>query len=645
MYLNGVNIIMAIYTIIILAVTSVAFLIISVISMVHVYKNRNVLLLNKSFASLFTFAMPVLELVLCIVGFVAFVFNVRKVWNMPLIAAIGYFLIFLVSLSSLMFMRAMIRNLGLIDTAHKAQMKQHALFIDDISHEIRTPMNTVYGIVHIMRDDESFPQNQHSNLDAMSEAISDLLGIVSNLIDYTKIQCNKLDIIPTDYEARDLINTLLDRAYAAREDSAIDFSYTVDENLPSVLNGDEVRIIQVVSGLLNDALLNYNAGRVSLKISSRQLNLDSIILEFEVLNNGRRLTDEETALVYNDPAYVYEQGQNSRGRRLAFYIFKTVIEKMDGRISVSSSDKEGNRFAVMIPQKRVGNATIGCYSEDVGYSALDKFTAPMARILVVDDSIVNLFVVKELLGRYGSDVVTASSGEECLKLMASDHFDLIFMDYLMPNMNGYETLCKIREMEGEYFKTVPVIELTAMTNGAGSKNYVDEGFAGLLPKPIDVNSLERILIKFLPADYIIHASGEQSRETRIEDRAWYKRLCSVLTGFDVMKGLENSGYDYMSYLNRLRSIYDDHSIWPKQLKDYSESESFDSYASVLHKMREHAESVGDMKLGFICSEHEKAALNRDADYIRNHLNTLLSEYEVFMFRIDTILQRENEMLK
>ena len=517
----------------------------------------------------------------------------------------------------------------------------------NVSHEIRTPMNTIVGLIEILRKDNTISETAKEHLDSMNEASNSLLGVVNNLIDFAKIDSNRLDIIECDYNTKDVIIDIINKTNYQLSDKSVEFLADVDSNLPSVLHGDDVRLAQALFNILSNACKYTHVGVITFRVTSRTTDKEHVMLHFDVEDTGSGISAEDKQYIFTPNNKASFTHSSSRGAGLGLLISKNIIEQMGGTITFSSEEGVGTDFSIEIPQRIIDIRPIGEIKEEAAASN-DRymFTAPMAKVLVVDDNIVNLFVAKEILSNYEMEVQTASSGAECIDLVNENYYDIIFMDYVMPDMDGRETLLKLRQPESEYFRKIPVVALTAQTGSGGEKIYLEEGFQGYLAKPLDVHDLEKVLLKFLPEEYICRKEGyaAPALQSDCNDKLWFKRLSSVLVDFDVKQGLEHCNNDYTSYMNLLRVIYSDSFSQTTKLKTFVETGNYEEYRIMVHAMKSVSASAGDMKLSYICQENENAAKNGDIIYIQNHLSTLISEYESFLSQIDTILQRESEMM-
>lgn len=558
-------------------------------------------------------------------------------------------LIFFAALLNMLYLRfRRSLSVAISSARNKGEEVKNArnVIMANVSHEIRTPMNTIVGLIEILRKDETIDDVAREHLDSMNEASNSLLGVVNNLIDFAKIDSNKLDIIECDYNTKDVIIDIISKTKYLLADSTVEFLADVDSNLPSVLHGDDVRLVQALFNILTNACKYTHVGVITFRVTSRTTDKEHVMMHFDVEDTGCGISNEDKQFLFTPNNKASYSHSSNRGAGLGLLISKNIIEQMGGTIEFSSEEGVGTDFSIEIPQRIIDIRPIGEIKEEASASN-DRFmfTAPMAKVLVVDDNIVNLFVAKEILANYEMEIQTAASGEECIDLVNENYYDLIFMDYVMPEMDGRETLLKLRQPESEYFRKIPVVALTAQIGSGSEKVYLEEGFQGYLAKPLDVHELEKVLIKFLPEEYICRKEGAKpAAPSECNDKLWFKRLSSVLVDFDVKKGIEHCNNDYTLYMNLLRVIYSDSFSQTTKLKNFVETGNYEEYRIMVHAMKSVSASAGDMKLSYICQENENAAKNGDIIYIQNHLGTLISEYESFLSQIDTILQRESEMM-
>lgn len=535
----------------------------------------------------------------------------------------------------------------------------------NVSHEIRTPMNSIIGLSEVILRRDDIPEDVREDVNNISVASSLLLGVVNNLIDFTKVEANQMEIIETEYNTKSFLDEIASRANSMLKGSQVEFLTDIDTRLPSRLIGDDVRLIQAISNVISNSCKYTHVGVVTFHVNGIK-EKDNIRLKFVIEDTGIGMTQKqkeklfdyssdemirnpkngqlisETSLSNRDENF---EDNHSKGPGLGLIITKNIIEKMGGKITFNSEEGRGTSVTIEVDQKIAIDTEIGDLSNSLTKKKKNYwFTAPVAKVLVVDDNIVNLFVSKELLLNYEIDVTTAQSGAECLALVNNNYYDLIFMDYVMPEMDGHETLINLRKRQNEFAKKIPVVALTAMVTNSGAKMYIDEGFQGYLSKPINVDDLEEQLIRLLPDEYIVRKNKVEDDDEAIEDKLWYKRICSILTGVNIKQGLLYSNNDYNSYLTLLKVIYNDSYTQLAKLNTYKTKIDLNDFRVTVHALKSVTASVGADDISAVCKDLEIHAKEGNTRYIMDNISKLITMFDEFLRKVDTLLQRENEMM-
>lgn len=535
----------------------------------------------------------------------------------------------------------------------------------NVSHEIRTPMNSIIGLSEVIMRREDIPEDVREDICNISAASSLLLGVVNNLIDFTKVETNQIEIIENEYTTKSFLDEIVSRANSMLKGSAVEFLTDIDTRIPSRLIGDDVRLIQAITNVISNSCKYTHVGVVTFHVSGIK-EKDTIRMRYVIEDTGIGMnkqqkdklfeySSDEMVINPNSGELMSESTLNNRcdssendtskGSGLGLIITKSIIDKMGGKISFNSEEGRGTSVTIEVDQKVAAHNQIGDISTAISKKKKNYwFTAPLAKVLVVDDNIVNLFVSKELLLNYEIDVTTASSGAECLALVNNNYYDLIFMDYVMPEMDGHETLMALRKRQNEFAKKIPVVALTAMVTNGGAKMYLDEGFQGYLSKPINVDDLEEQLIRLFPDNYIVRKNKVVEEEESLEDKLWYKRICSILTGVDVKKGLLYSNNDYNSYMTLLRVIYNDSYTQLAKLNSYKQKIDLADFKVTVHALKSVTASVGAEDISTVCKDLEVHAKEDDVEYIRGNMNMLINMFDDLLRKVDTLLQRESEMM-
>ena len=378
-------------------------------------------------------------------------------------------------------------------------------FLATMSHEIRTPINVILGMNEmILREsNESAVRDYSLNI---ADSGKSLLALVNDILDFSKIESGKMDIVPVEYSMKPILNEVIMMAKSRIGTKDIELVLDIDENIPSKYYGDEVRIRQILTNLLSNSAKYTEHGKVTFSVKSAGLEGDSARLQFSVKDTGIGIKEEDLNLLFNSSFVRVDKvkNRNIEGTGLGLSITRKLLELMNSKLEVDSIYGEGSEFFFTISQGVVDKSPMGAVIDKEKSSnrrTKNTFTAPGVNILAVDDTKPNLLVIKGLLKPYEMNVDTASSGRECLEICESKKYDLIFMDHMMPEMDGIETLKILRNGNSDNADTM-VIALTANVISGSEQMYHDSGFDGYLSKPINVQDLDECLAKYINIDKI-----------------------------------------------------------------------------------------------------------------------------------------------
>ncbi len=405
-----------------------------------------------------------------------------------------------------------------IEELNRAQNR----FFSSMSHEIRTPINTIIGLNEmILREDISDEvADDARNIQSASRI---LLSLINDILDMSKIESGKMDIIKAPYDVAKMLGDVANMIWGRAEEKGLKFTIDVDPGMPSQLYSDEVRIKQILINLLNNAVKYTQEGRVSLSVHCRNTGEGKVLVTYSVDDTGMGIRKESMPHLFD--AFRREDEQKNRfieGTGLGLSIVKLLAELLGGELTVDSVYTKGSTFTVSIEQeiadgKAIGSFDPGRIKNNEGRTKYHQsFEAPEARVLIVDDNRANILVATKLLRDTRVIVDTADSGREALELTLSNRYNVIFMDHLMPEMDGIECLRAIRQQPGGLNKETTVVALTANAGSGNKALYRREGFDEYIVKPIEGRVLEAMLLKLLPAE-LVRAYGSEKEKYASEE--------------------------------------------------------------------------------------------------------------------------------
>ena len=502
-------------------------------------------------------------------------------------------------------------------------------FLSNMSHEIRTPINAVLGMNEMI-----LRESEEPNIIDYSENIrtagTTLLGLVNDILDFSKIEAGKMDIIPVDYDLSSIINDLVNMIQARADKKGLLLKLDFDENIPKLLYGDEVRIKQAVTNILTNAVKYTEKGSVTFHIGYENIadNPDSVFLIFSVADTGIGIKPEDISKLFSEFERIEEKRNRSiEGTGLGMNITKRLLEMMGTSLKIQSVYGEGSTFSFRLQQKVIKWESLGDYetAHRERLSSMkkyrEKFTAPDANVLVVDDTPMNLAVFKGLLKRTRIKIDTANSGIEALSLAKDKKYDIIFLDHMMPNMDGIETLHRLRsETEGANIRTT-VICLTANAISGAREKYLAEGFDDYLTKPIDPVKLEEMMMHYLPPEKLHAPDSESKPEQKTKLPDWLYGIEEL----DINAGLKHCG-DEAAYLDTLK-IYGSYSATgADEIEGFWRVRDIANTTVKVHALKSTSRAIGAESLGTLAEKLELAGKAGDEAVLDAELSGLLERY-------------------
>ena len=507
-------------------------------------------------------------------------------------------------------------------------------FLANMSHEIRTPINAVLGMNEMILRESSDEviTGYASNIRTAGRS---LLGIINDILDFSKIEAGRIEIIPVEYSLPAMLNDLVGLVRHRAEDKGIGLFFEFDENLPKGLFGDEVRIKQIITNLLSNAVKYTEKGNVTfgMKAARTENDPDSITLRVYVKDTGIGIRQEDIEKLFIEFERIDERkNRHIEGTGLGMSITKNLLEMMGSSLEVESVYGEGSTFGFAIKQKVTDPEPMGDYKEAFrqqeasGSRYRERFTAPDARVLAVDDNDMNLMVFVSLIKQTGVKIDTAESGDEGIALAEKNKYDMIFLDHMMPEKDGIETLQEIKKDRDGMNAATPVICLTANAIQGAKEKYISAGFDDYLTKPIDPLKLEEVMLTYIPEELVSKYEADDESACTDETGA-LPEVLGMLEGspIDIKEGLANSGSPE-SYMELLKIFYASFDAKSEEISRYYEDRNIKDYTIKVHALKSSARIIGATGFGEEAQKLEDAGKAGDIDYIRDHHEHLVDGY-------------------
>jgi signal transduction histidine kinase/DNA-binding response OmpR family regulator len=563
--------------------------------------------------------------------------NIKYGWYLGIVIPIGEYYksvnnmaIFLILLGSLLAaaLCVMMYKISMAKKKSDLRTQQKSNFLATISHEIRTPLNAILGITEIQMQNKTHPPSTSEAFIKINNSGNLLLSIINDILDLSKIEAGKLNLVPVKYEVASLINDIVQLNYIRYESKPIEFKLDIDENIPSFLVGDELRIKQILNNLLSNAFKYTDQGEVVLSANSECVGRGGAVLVtlvFQVSDTGQGMTQEQIGKLFNEyTRFNLEANRTTEGAGLGMTITQNLVNLMYGKIIVKSTVGEGTSVTVRIPQKTDGIGISGIIGREVSEN-LQQFQLgnviqikknqiryepmPYGSVLVVDDVETNLYVAKGLMSPYGLQIDLAMSGFEAIKKIRDGAvYDIVFMDHMMPKMDGIETTKQLRSMG----YTRPIVALTANALAGHAEMFLKNNFDDFISKPIDIRQLNIVLNKLIrdkqPAEVVEAAHRERNDQIKKYGISGQRQVDSQLAAI------------FARDADKAAAVLE------KVMKNSLNTES-DMHLFVInvHAMKSALANIGEQELSSIALRMEQAGREKDINVIMSEINGFLSK--------------------
>lgn len=544
------------------------------------------------------------------------------------------------------------QNHRLLDALRKEKRSQQeaeaanmakSSFLANMSHEIRTPINAILGMNEMILREEKDPaiRGYAGNIQASGNS---LLSIVSDVLDISKIESGKLEIIPVDYEVNSLISDCCNMAAGRAKAKELELLVECADNVPMKLCGDETHIRQIIMNLLTNAVKYTEKGTVKLIVSGRFTD-GGFVLKVDVSDTGIGIAEENLPQLFTQfQRFDLQRNRNIEGTGLGLSIVKRLCDLMSGTITARSVLGSGSTFTVELPQKVVDSTPCGGvnlnYSAGAEHEYHHSFEAPEAKILAVDDLPVNLLVIANLLKETRIKIDTAGSGRECMDKCSQQKYDLILMDHMMPEMDGVQTFEKLHgDKSSPNFET-PVIMLTANALAGMREQYMDVGFADYVSKPVRGAKLEEAIRRNLPESLIKPASPEIPAEAVSTEPSGFADICGAVPELNVNAALQYC-CGSAELLNDLLHDFTENDHF-SDLKAAFEEKRWEDYRRHAHSLKSTSLMIGLTGLSERARASELALKGSCTEFAELNHDSLIEEYSALLGKIKDYLKDKSE---
>ena len=514
-------------------------------------------------------------------------------------------------------------------------------FLNNMSHEIRTPMNSILGMNEMILREEERPEIKEYAL-VIQRSGRALLGIINDVLDFSKLQDKKMEIVPVRYDLSSLLNDMVNIAAEQAKKKSLTFTVNVAKEIPRILDGDEYHIRQVMLNILNNAIKYTERGGVTVTVGYETIDNYNILLKFSVSDTGIGIKSEDLEYIFQPFEHIEASRRFSAdGSGLGLPIVQKLLQLMGSELKVESVFHKGSTFSFEVHQSVIKWEPIGDYERAFSTAAAHQtktftqsFTAPNAKVLVVDDADVNLLVFSNLLKKTKIKIDTASSGVEMLQMVRMNHYDMIFLDHRMPGMDGIEAFHNMKKMTDGLNYNTPVVALTANAVLGARQLYIDEGFSDYISKPVDTVRLEQVLLEYLPADLVNrNASDTQEEDTKpvidaevvedapAEEESPYKNI----PGIDYDAAVTNCGSED-TFIQALEIFYNSLDKKADEIEGFEREKDIKNYTIKVLALKSAARLVGALKLSEDAKYLEACGDKNDVHEIEQKTPALLSQY-------------------
>lgn len=526
------------------------------------------------------------------------------------------------------------------EQAEQANIAKSA-FLANMSHEIRTPMNAIVGLSDIIME-ESKGRKEYEYACDIKASAHNLLALINDILDLSKVEAGKMELVTAKYHVKSLVREVLNMMDIVASQHGLMVESEYDMSIPCCYFGDETRIKQILINLLNNALKFTKKGHVKICVSGMQGDTqDTERLIFRVEDTGCGIREEDIERIFeNFKQLDSKRNRSAEGTGLGLSITRHLAELMHGTIKVESVYGEGSTFIVEIQQKIADARPISEVPEEETRKEqpLEPFTAKGYKVLVVDDNLINRKVARSFLQTYRLEITEAESGMEAIELVRDTQFDIIFMDHMMPLMDGIEAVQHIRNECGDNGRLPVIIALTANAMEGVRENFLANGFQDFITKPIDRRAMHMVLLKWIPEEKRT-MGGSWIDNLQLNNDVFQK---VIIEGIDMDEVAGHYGGSLEEYHDLLALYCLDGKRKLKVIKELWEEQDYEGYGIEVHALKSASANVGAMRVSSRAKEQEKAVNRGDLSFVDSRVTRLLEEYEEQLEHIQDYLDKNGK---
>lgn len=507
-------------------------------------------------------------------------------------------------------------------------------FLANMSHEIRTPMNAIIGLNDIIME-ECGDTEIYAYANDVKSAAKNLLTIINDILDLSKVEAGKMELVNVNYYIKSMADEVIGMMDMAASQRGLILKYECDETIPCRYRGDDGRIKQILINILSNAIKFTKKGYVRTYITGKPgKDTDEELLTFCVEDTGCGIREEDLEKIFEDFRQVDSKRNRSvDGTGLGLAIVKQLVELMGGTIKVESEYGKGTMFTITIPQKIVDRRSVSEMPElpRTEQKISDMFTAPGVKVLIVDDNVINRKVARGFLKNYGFDLTEAESGPEAIELVRTAWYDIIFMDHMMPGMDGIEAAEIIRRDCGENGAAPVIIALTANAMEGMREHFLEHGFQDFIAKPLDRKELNDILLRWVPEKY-------RQSEIREEECKPLNPAKFQIDGINMDAAMQYYSGDEDGFIELLEIYCMDGKRKIPLLYELVETDIL-RYQIEVHGLKSASANIGALGVSAMAREQENAAAQGDRELIGQKFPLLMAEYETLLANIGQFLEQ------